>query len=68
MNAIEFETQTHNGIVEIPPEYQAWQNKTVRVILLESEEKQSLAKIPRFTAVTLKTQNFRFDREQANER
>jgi hypothetical protein len=68
MNAIEFETQTHNGIIEIPPEYQTWQNKTVRVILLESEEKQSLAKIPRFTAVTLKTQNFRFDREQANER
>lgn len=68
MNAIEFETQTHNGIVEIPPEYQAWQNKTVRVILLEPEEKQSLAKTPRFTAATLKTQKFRFDREQANER
>ncbi len=68
MNAIEFETQTHNGIVEIPPEYQAWQNKTVRVILLEPDEKQSLAKTPRFTAVTLKTQNYRFDREQANER
>jgi hypothetical protein len=68
MNAIEFDTQTHNGIVEIPPEYQAWQNKTVRVILLEPDEKQSLAKTPRFTAVTLKTQNYRFDREQANER
>lgn len=68
MNAIEFETQTHNGIVEIPPEYQAWQNKTVRVILLEPEEKQSLAKTPRFNAVSLKTQNYRFDREQANER
>ena len=68
MNAIEFEAQTHNGIVEIPPEYQAWQNKTVRVILLESKEKYSPAKTPRFTAVTLKTQNYRFDREQANER
>ena len=68
MNAIEFETQTHNGIVEIPSEYQAWQNRMVRVILLEPEEKQSLAKSPRFTAVTLKTQNYRFDREQANER
>jgi hypothetical protein len=68
MNAIEFETQTHNGIVEIPPEYQSWQKKTVRVILLEPEEKQSPAKIPRFTAVTLKTKNYRFDRELANER
>ena len=68
MNAIKFETQTHNGIVKIPPEYQAWKNKSVRVILLEPEEKQSRAKIPRFTAATLKTQNYRFDREQANER
>lgn len=68
MNAIEFEAQTHNGVVEIPPEYQAWQNKTVRVILLDPEENQSQAKTPRFSAATLKTQNYRFDREQANER
>lgn len=68
MNVIEFETQTHDGIVKIPPEYQAWQNKTVRVILLEPVETHSLAKAPQFSAVALNTQNYRFDREQANER
>jgi hypothetical protein len=67
MYAIEFETQTHNGIVQIPPQYQAWQNKAVHVILLETE-KQVSAQTPRFTAAALKTRNFRFDREQANER
>lgn len=85
MHAIEFEAQTHDGIVQIPPQYQAWQNKTVHVILLEvasvpdrlrhfhrpwqsSEEKQALVQTPQFTAAALKTRNYRFDREQANER
>lgn len=68
MNAIEFEAQSHNGIVEIPKEYQAWQNKTVHVILLESEEAHSLVPPLQFSAVALKTKNYRFDRELANER
>lgn len=68
MHAIEFEAQTHDGVVQIPSQYKAWQNKTVHVILLESEEKHALAKTPQFTAAALKTRNYRFDREQANER
>ncbi len=68
MHAIEFEAQTHDGIVQIPPQYQAWQNKTVHVILLETAEKHALTKTPQFTAAALKTRNYRFDREQANER
>ena len=68
MHAIEFEAQTHDGIVQIPPQYQAWQNKTVHVILLEPEEKHALVQTPQFTAAALKTRNYRFDREQANER
>ncbi len=68
MHAIEFEAQAHDGIVEIPSEYRDWQNKTVHVILLESVETRAAAKIPRFSAVALKTRSYRFDREQANER
>ncbi len=68
MHAIEFEAQTHDGVVQIPPQFQDWQNKTVHVILLESEEKNALARIPQFTAAAIKTRNYRFDREQANER
>ena len=37
MHAIEFETQAHNGIVQIPEQYLAWKNKVVKVILLDSE-------------------------------
>ena len=68
MHAIEFEAQTHDGIVQIPPQFQDWQNKTVHVILLEPEEKTVLARMPQFTAAALKTRSYRFDREQANER
>lgn len=68
MHAIEFEAQTHDGVVQIPPQYQAWQNKTVHVILLEAEDKLKPAQTPQFTAAALKTRGYRFDREQANER
>ncbi len=69
MIAIEFETKTHNGIVEIPKQYQAWQNKTVRVILLDTiEEKISPQTKISFNAISLNTKGYHFDREQANER
>jgi len=36
MQAIEFKTTLHNGIVTIPPEYSAqWEGKTIRVIVLD---------------------------------
>jgi hypothetical protein len=68
MHSIEFNAQTHDGIVQIPPQYKDWQNKTVHVVLLEAVEKPDLTKTPQFTAATLKTRNYRFNREQANER
>jgi hypothetical protein len=40
MHAIEFETQAHNGILQIPEQYLAWKNKTVKVILLDTETEQ----------------------------
>jgi hypothetical protein len=68
MHAIEFETQAHNGIVEIPQQYLAWKNKTVKVILLDIEKEESLIKPIQFNAVKLKTKDYRFNRDQANER
>ncbi|MCX7068639.1 MAG: hypothetical protein NTW85_13245 [Methylococcales bacterium] len=67
MLAIEFETQAHNGIVQIPEHYPAWKNKTVKVILLDSETKKTLNPI-QFNAIKLKTKYYRFNRDEANER
>ena len=36
MQAIEFQTTLHNGIVTIPPDYAAqWEGKNIRVIVLD---------------------------------
>ncbi|MGR8933948.1 MAG: hypothetical protein ACU837_06100 [Gammaproteobacteria bacterium] len=45
MLAIEFETQTHDGMVEIPAQYLAWQNKKVKVILLDVENESVVASL-----------------------
>ena len=38
MNALEFIAMTHDGVVEIPPQYRSqWNKKQVRVIFLEAE-------------------------------
>ena len=67
MHTIEFETQAHNGIVQIPEQYRAWKNKTVKVILLDSENQKTIKPI-QFNAVKLKTKGYRFNRDEANER
>lgn len=68
MNTIEFETKIHNGVVEIPTEHRAWQNKTVRVILLDTEESMPVSQPLRFSAASINTQNYHFDRDEANAR
>jgi hypothetical protein len=67
MYAIEFETQAHNGIVEIPQQYSAWKNKAIKVILLDSEVSETSMPV-QFNALKLKTKRYRFSREDANER
>jgi len=37
MQAIEFESKIHNGIIHLPSECRQWEKKTVRVIILEKE-------------------------------
>jgi hypothetical protein len=71
MRAIEFQTTLHNGIVAIPLEYAAqWEGKPIRVILLDSAEKMmpSLPQSTQFQAVSLSTQGFKFNRDDANDR
>jgi hypothetical protein len=73
MEAIEFKTILKNGAVIIPPEYSAqWEGKPIRVIVLEDLGKSTqsiepLQKSP-FKAISLQTQGFKFDREEANAR
>ena len=37
MQAIEFETQTHNGTIELPAQFRPWKDCLVRVIILVEE-------------------------------
>ena len=71
MEAIEFKTILHNGRVAIPPQYSSqWEGKAIRVIVLdESEPLSETVEKPRkmmFKAVSLNTQEFDFNREDAN--
>jgi hypothetical protein len=68
MQAIEFKTETNNGIIKLPYQFQHWNNKPVKVILLTEDEFESTQDDYTFDAVALNTKNFHFNREQANER
>lgn len=62
MKVAEFIAEAHDGIVELPSEYQAWNGKKVRVVLLDSDEEPARQE-PEFKAVPIATKNYRFDRE-----
>ena len=74
MEAIEFKTILHNGTVVIPTQYSSqWEGKAIRVILL-SDDLETLSepvKKPQkmmFKAISLNTQEFKFNRGEANAR
>ncbi len=47
MQAIEFKTTIHNGIVTIPPQYSpAWEGKIIRVIVLEEDNTENIPRLP----------------------
>ncbi len=53
INATEFTTESHHGILKIPAEYQAqWEGKQVKVILLESKELPVKPKKPLLKALS----------------
>lgn len=66
MQTLEFVTEAHNGIVTLPQEYQHWNGKKVRVVLLE--DNQTPAPGINFKAASIATRNYHFDREAANAR
>jgi hypothetical protein len=68
MQAVEFNSTTHDNVVDLPPELRTWNGRQVRVILLADEESERPVTRPAFTAISLKTRNFKFDREEANAR
>ncbi|MDD5391023.1 MAG: hypothetical protein PHD37_16930 [Gallionellaceae bacterium] len=69
MQAVEFNSTAHDNIVELPPELRAWNGRQVRVILLAEEGNAPAdAGVRSFTALSLKTQGFRFNRDEANAR
>jgi hypothetical protein len=67
MQAIEFVSKAHDGVVDLPSEYQGWNGKNVRVIMLEAINDVTKRKA-QFKAATLSTRGYRFDRDAANER
>ncbi len=71
MNAIRFETKPYNGIIRIPPEYIAFSDRDVEVILLMKEDTEKCkehfldsVKKHRFRLPS----DYRFDREELHER
>ena len=67
MQAIEFVSKAHDGVVDLPREHQAWNGKQVRVILLEAVNEAAKRKAL-FKAASISTLGYRFNRDAANER
>jgi hypothetical protein len=67
MQAVEFIGKPHDDVVDLPAELHGWNGRRVRVILLDAES-ELVTSAPRFTALTLKTRDFCFDRDEANAR
>jgi len=64
MQAVEFVSKEHGGMVDLPREHQNWNGKQMRVILLEATSKTAKRK-PIFKAATISTLGYRFDRDAA---
>lgn len=67
MQAIEFISKAHDGVVNLSREHQSWNGKNVRVILLEAVNEAAKRKT-QFNAATISTRSYRFNRDAANER
>jgi hypothetical protein len=67
MQAYEFNSVVEDGIIHIPDEYKNIISSPVKVIILAENEFKPNGK-KRFSAIKLKTKDFKFDRDVANER
>ena len=71
MYAVEFKsTIREDGSIIVPGEYKDEIGRDVKVILLfgEKDENNDDNAFPCFSAISIKTKGFKFDREYANER
>jgi len=66
MEALEFETNVKNGTIFLPKNLGMLNNKHVKVVLMTYDHSSYNKKV--FSAPNLKTKNFTFSREEANER
>ena len=68
MQAVEFESTIDNGIIRIPDKVKNQIGKQVKVILLSQETVKLQKKSKPFSAISINTKNFVFDRDEANVR
>lgn len=68
MQAVEFKSKPHDNVVDLPVDLKDWNGRPVRVILLADEERGTSVSPGSFTATSLKTRGYRFDRDEANAR
>jgi hypothetical protein len=68
MRAVEFITTVHDNVVDLPIEHSVWNGAKVHVIMLEEKDATKCSLTPPFRAVSIKTRNFRLDRDRANAR
>ena len=68
MQAVEFESIIDNGIIRIPNEIKNQIGEQVKVILLSKETGKFQKRIKDFSAISINTKGFVFDRDEANVR
>lgn len=73
MHAIEFEGSLENGMIRIPAELKHLNPKRLRIVALyeqegEKDEGKSWVENRPFSALSLNTKGFKFNREQAHAR
>ncbi len=67
MQTLEFETNVKNGTILLPKNLDMFNEKHVKVVLMTYDNQPPYNKKV-FSAPTLKTKNFTFSRNEANER
>ncbi|MBF0467544.1 MAG: hypothetical protein HQK61_01440 [Desulfamplus sp.] len=75
MQAVEFESKSYNGIIEIPAIHKEWYDRPVKVILLTDNKLKNSSKdtdksglIHFFNRFNADLTGYRFNRDEANER
>lgn len=75
MKAIEFNAESHKGAIKIPETYRDWyEKKPLRVILLTIDEDKAIKSDKSrnirmfFNKINIDLNNYRFNRDESNER